>query len=39
MNMEDAADAMAKPVMKKSVADYVEKVYENGGFLSLGIGK
>jgi len=34
----DAEDATAKAIVKKPVAAYVEKVYEEGSFASLGIG-
>ena len=33
---EDAEDAAAKAIVKKPVAVYVEKVYEEGNFASLG---
>ena len=34
----DAEDAVAKAIVKKPVAVYVEKVYEDGDFSTLGIG-
>ncbi len=34
----DAEDTTAKAIVKKPVAVYVEKVYEDGGFSTLGIG-
>ena len=34
----DAEDAAAKAIVKKPVAVYIEKVYEEGGFGGLGIG-
>jgi len=34
----DAEDATAKAIVKVPVAAYVEKVYEEGSFSSLGIG-
>ncbi len=34
----DAEDAVAKAIIKKPVAVYVEKVYEEGDFSTLGIG-
>jgi len=34
----DAADAAAKAIVKKPIAVYVEKVYEEGDFSTLGIG-
>ena len=34
----DAEDAAAKAIVKKPVAVYVEKVYEEGDFLAMGIG-
>ena len=34
----DAEDAAAKAIVKKPVAVYVEKVYEEGDFSTLGIG-
>ncbi len=34
----DAEDAVAKAIVKKPVAVYVEKVYEDGDFSGLGIG-
>ncbi len=34
----DAEDATAKAIVKKPVAAYVEKVYEEGDFSALGIG-
>ncbi|MCK4601318.1 MAG: hypothetical protein KAU28_02550, partial [Phycisphaerae bacterium] len=34
----DAEDAAAKAIVKKPVAVYVEKVYEEGNFAVLGIG-
>jgi len=34
----DSEDAAAKAIVKKPVAVYVEKVYEEGNFASLGIG-
>ena len=34
----DAEDATAKAIVKKPVAVYVEKVYEEGDFSGLGIG-
>ena len=34
----DAEDATAKVIVKKPVAVYVEKVYEEGNFAVLGIG-
>ena len=35
---EDAEDAAARAIVKKPVAAYVEKVYEEGNFGLLGIG-
>ena len=34
----DAEDATAKAIVKKPVAVYIEKVYEEGDFSQLGIG-
>ena len=34
----DAEDATAKAIVKKPAAVYVEKVYEEGDFSTLGIG-
>ena len=34
----DAEDAAAKAIVKKPVAVYIEKVYEEGSFAGLGIG-
>ncbi|GAH85270.1 unnamed protein product, partial [marine sediment metagenome] len=34
----DAKDAAAKRILKKPIAAYVEKTYEEGDFASLGIG-
>ena len=34
----DAEDATAKAIVKKPVAVYIEKVYEEGDFSGLGIG-
>ena len=34
----DAEDATAKAIVKRPVAAYVEKVYEEGNFAALGIG-
>jgi len=34
----DAEDAAANAIVKKPVAVYLEKVYEDGGFAGLGIG-
>jgi len=34
----DAKDDTAKAIVKKPVAAYVEKVYEEGSFAGLGIG-
>jgi len=34
----DAEDAAAKAIVKKPVAVYIEKVYEEGDFAGLGIG-
>ncbi|MCK4625174.1 MAG: hypothetical protein KAV00_07685, partial [Phycisphaerae bacterium] len=34
----DAEDAAAKAIVKKPVAVYIEKVYEDGDFSTLGIG-
>ena len=34
----DAEDAVAKAIVKKPVAVYIEKVYEEGNFAGLGIG-
>jgi len=34
----DAEDAAAKTIVKKPVAVYIEKVYEEGDFSELGIG-
>ena len=36
--LEDAEDATAKAIVKRPVAAYVEKVYEEGNFAALGIG-
>ncbi len=38
MRARDAEDAVAKAIVKKPVAVYVEKVYEEGNFAALGIG-
>ena len=35
---QDSDDAAAKMIIKKPVAVYIEKVYEEGSFASLGIG-
>jgi len=35
---QDAADTAAKAIVKKPMAVYVEKVYEEGNFAGLGIG-
>jgi hypothetical protein len=35
---EDAVDATAKALVKKPLAVYIEKVYEEGSFTDLGIG-
>ncbi len=34
----DAEDTTAKTLVKKSVAVYIQKVYEEGDFAGLGIG-
>jgi len=34
----DAEDAAAKAIVKKPIAVYIEKVYEEGNFPALGIG-
>ena len=34
----DAEDQGAQAIVKKPVAVYIERVYEEGGFGSLGIG-
>ncbi|HUT59790.1 MAG TPA: hypothetical protein VNA25_18235 [Phycisphaerae bacterium] len=34
----DAKDAAAKRIVKKPIAAYVEKVYDDGDFSQLGIG-
>ena len=34
----DAKDDTAKAIVKKPIAAYVEKVYEEGNFAGLGIG-
>ena len=34
----DAEDSVAKAIVKKPVAVYIEKVYEEGDFSGLGIG-
>ena len=34
----DAEDAAARALVKKPVAVYIEKVYEEGDFAGLGIG-
>jgi len=34
----DAEDAAAKAIVRKPVAAYIEKVYEQGDFSGLGIG-
>ena len=35
---EDTEDAAAKRIVKRPVAAYVEKLYEDGDFAGLGIG-
>ena len=34
----DSEDAAAKAIVKKPVAVYIERVYEEGNFAALGIG-
>ena len=34
----DAEDADANAIVKKTVATYIEKVYDEGGFSGFGIG-